>query len=117
MRATAIHTFARNLLVFHGMTQGAAEQVNGLDAAVKLLWKKVPWRSVKGKVGKRALVVYIDEFLSMPLTKDEENAMRVSARRGDKNPITEDYFRGDLIRDLARFSDRSCKTERPVIFM
>ena len=113
----AIRTFARNLLMFHGMTQAAAEQVHSLDAAVKLLWKKVPWRPVEGKVEKRALVVCIDEALSMPLTKDQKEVARASARRGDKNPITEDSQRANLIRGLARFSDRSCETERPVIFM
>ena len=88
----AIHTFARNLLMFHGMTQAAAEQVHSLDAAVKLLWKKVPWR----KVEKRALVVCIDALLSMH---------------------AEDSQRGNLIRDLAHFSDTSLGTVQPVIFM
>ena len=107
----AIRTFARNLLMFHGMTQDDAEQVHSLDAAVKLLWKKVPWRPVEGKVEKRALVVCIDEFLLMPQTNDKQEDVRVSARRGGENPITEDSRRGDLIRDLARFSDRSFEKE------
>ena len=93
----AIHTFARNLLMFHGMTQDDAEQVHSLDAAVKLLWKKVPWRSVEGKVEKRALVVCIDEFLSMQLAEDSE--------------------RGNLMRVLAHSSDKSLGTAQPVIFM
>ena len=110
----AIHTFARNLLMFHGMTQDDAEQVHSLDAAVKLLWKKVPWRSVEGKVEKRALVVCIDEFLLMRRAEDSQ--------------------RGNLIRDLAHFShgsfeneaeadkrktasDKSPQTVQPVIFM
>ena len=93
----AIHTFARNLLMFHGMTQAAAEQVHSLDAAVKLLWKKVPWRPVEGKVEKRALVVCIDEFLLMQLAEDSQ--------------------RGNLICDLAHFSDKSLQTVQPVIFM
>ena len=113
----AIHTFARNLLMFHGMTQAAAEQVHSLDAAVKLLWKKVPWRPVEGKVEKRALVVCIDEFLLMPQTNDEEEDVRASLLRGDENPITKDSQRGDLMRDLAHFSDKSLQTVQPVIFM
>ena len=136
---TAIHTFARNLLVFHGMTQGAAEQVHSLDAAVKLLWKKVPWRSVhvvkrarvvyveeariaksarvlsdKGKIAKHVLVVCIDELLSM---RQEYGEQMVTLRSTPQKLITKDFQRGDLMHKLAVFSEESFRTARPVIFL
>ena len=92
--------FAQNLLVFQGMGADTAKLVPSLEAAVKLLWAKVPWQAEKER---RALVVCVDEILQMRL-----HASGVES---------EDAQRGALVRELSSFSDDSLKTDHPVIFI
>ena len=94
--------FAQNLLLCTGMGLADAQRVLSLEEAIELLYRKLTWPAGKTQ----ALVVCVDEFLTLPTGEDHPDP---------------DAARAALLRELVRFQERTClsKEEQPnrVVFI
>ena len=94
--------FGQNLLMCTGMGLADAQRVRSLEEAIELLYRKLQWPDGK----ERALVVCVDEFLTLPA--------------GEDGPEYPEAARANLLRELVQFQERTCRSlseANRVVFM